>query len=529
LPLILLGLPMSDSTPLGPKFFVLGTYVQADFTMPTWKARGINTLVEVPQGWDVDQWSFAAASNGLHMIRAPSSNLQSDLNNRWLLAWSQPDEPSNTNDGIVDYGHVACDPATLQQMVQPWRDAAAAANTYMPVWVNHIANHIVPAWATNSAIMHDYMQGPESDWLSSDAYQIQQRQPLLMSADGYTSTVQGVAADRQSAWSLDPLSNGPYQTHSKPVMSFIGTSAYGGSGMPVPTTGQFNAEAWSSVIHGATGVIYFPVKLSPWEWDATPPLLVDALTSFNHEITAINDIVIDTTNGGSRPHHIYRSANPRTAPTGDQLPYPFEATEISAPNGATYRIVLNLSDKSQVLDKPDWGLANATFAPFEVVKGFNFVTGTSSSDTLSGTLGPDTIKGYGGNDTISGGLGDDLISGGAGKDVMTGGGGNDAFTFDATPSNSNVKTIADFDPATDYIRLDHAIFTGFSGQNAMGTLLPAMFYAGAAAHDVNDRIVYNPATGALLYDADGTGQSRAAQIATLTSHLNVTATDFFVF
>ena len=45
---------MSDqATALGPKFFVLGAYVQASWMMDSWKARGVNTLVEAPEGHDV--------------------------------------------------------------------------------------------------------------------------------------------------------------------------------------------------------------------------------------------------------------------------------------------------------------------------------------------------------------------------------------------------------------------------------------------------------------------------------------------
>ena len=52
---------MSDqATALGPKFFVLGAFSQASWMIDTWKARGVNTLVEAPQGHDVLQWAQAA-------------------------------------------------------------------------------------------------------------------------------------------------------------------------------------------------------------------------------------------------------------------------------------------------------------------------------------------------------------------------------------------------------------------------------------------------------------------------------------
>jgi Ca2+-binding RTX toxin-like protein len=59
------------------------------------------------------------------------------------------------------------------------------------------------------------------------------------------------------------------------------------------------------------------------------------------------------------------------------------------------------------------------------------------------------------------------------------------------------------------------------------------FYKSAtatAAHDADDRIVYNTTTGALYYDADGTGTDASPiQFATLTgSPDTVTAADFVV-
>ena len=104
--------------------------------------------------------------------------------------------------------------------------------------------------------------------------------------------------------------------------------------------------------------------------------------------------------------------------------------------------------------------------------------------------------------TIVGNAGSNIINGGGGKDVLTGGGGNDFFLFNSALSAiSNVDTIADFNRAADTVRLDNAIFKAFWATT--GTLASGQFFQGAHAHDADDRIVYNSATGALHYDANG--------------------------
>jgi hypothetical protein len=349
---------MSDqATASGPKFFVLGAFVQSAWMMDSWKARGINTLVEAPEGHDVLQWAQAADSRGLFQIRRPSSDLNFDINDRYLLAWSTRDEPSDTR-STLSYGVVAQDPAEVAQEAAPWRAAAQSQGKFVPIWTNHVGTHIYPDWARGNALMYDYMQGAESDWLSSDAYPIQSGQAfVIQSNDGYTSTTQGITLDRQIAWSA-----------GKPTMAFIGTSAFN-DGVPTPTAAQFNAMAWSSVIHGAVGVTYFPVDFSPWTWDATPPALVEAMTAFHREIAQIDRILMNEVSGGRDPYTIYRSANPGAAPAERQLPYPFEASEIASEQGV-FRIILNLSGQQQVLNKPEWGLSNVVFQPYAVQKGF---------------------------------------------------------------------------------------------------------------------------------------------------------------
>jgi serralysin len=60
-----------------------------------------------------------------------------------------------------------------------------------------------------------------------------------------------------------------------------------------------------------------------------------------------------------------------------------------------------------------------------------------------------------------------------------------------------------------------------------GNLQSKYFFAGSQAHDKDDHIIYNKASGALYYDSDGTGSHAQVQFATLTNHpSNVGYQDF---
>jgi serralysin len=63
----------------------------------------------------------------------------------------------------------------------------------------------------------------------------------------------------------------------------------------------------------------------------------------------------------------------------------------------------------------------------------------------------------------------------------------------------NVDLITDFNVTDDAIRLDQTVFSALS----LGTVAGSEFVVGAAALDANDYIIYNDATGAVLYDSDG--------------------------
>ncbi len=56
----------------------------------------------------------------------------------------------------------------------------------------------------------------------------------------------------------------------------------------------------------------------------------------------------------------------------------------------------------------------------------------------------------------------------------------------------------------------------------------ASFHVGSKAADANDYLIYNPVSGALLYDSDGAGGHKAIKIAGLEANLSLTAADLIV-
>lgn len=175
--------------------------------------------------------------------------------------------------------------------------------------------------------------------------------------------------------------------------------------------------------------------------------------------------------------------------------------------------------------------------------GNNTLNGTAAADQIQGLAGNDRLYGKDGNDRLEGGTGDDSLWGGAGADtllggdgrdvlygeagldILTGGAGADRFVFNTAIGSGNVDTITDFSVVDDTIVLENAIFTAL---RSTGTLSSSAFYAGTAAHDSTDRIIYNPNTGALIYDADGTGSAAGVQVAQLTTGLALQSSDFAV-
>jgi hypothetical protein len=148
----------------------------------------------------------------------------------------------------------------------------------------------------------------------------------------------------------------------------------------------------------------------------------------------------------------------------------------------------------------------------------------TTTKTLSGTSGADRLTGTPGNDRIDGKSGNDMIWAKNGSDVLSGGAGKDTFTFDTEPGAKNVDVILDFNVADDTIRLNDTAFTKLKS----GKLSASSFVVGTKALDSNDRIIYDNKSGALSYDADGSGSMAAIKFAEIDNLAKLTAADFLI-
>ena len=130
------------------------------------------------------------------------------------------------------------------------------------------------------------------------------------------------------------------------------------------------------------------------------------------------------------------------------------------------------------------------------------------------------LEGAGGRDTIIGGAQDDNISGGVGPDTVTGGAGKDRFIYSAR--NHRGDTITDFVPGEDRILISTAAFDSVL---TVGALRADQFEIGDSAQDSDDFLVYNPNTGVLTYDEDGSGSVDPIEVLTLENEPIIGASD----
>ena len=184
----------------------------------------------------------------------------------------------------------------------------------------------------------------------------------------------------------------------------------------------------------------------------------------------------------------------------------------------------------------------------------NKITGNSASNTLDGRAGNDklkggagkdtltdeegnnTLEGGSGNDILTAGPGNDSLNGGSGNDSLSGGFGNDRFKFGSTPSaKTNLDRITDFTPGNDQILLRTTVFKiphKYMGKQ-LGTITETSRLESGpglvSASNPATRLIYDTTSGAVYYDADGSGSTEAIQFIVLENQPVISITDFALY
>ena len=337
---------LSDGSVMLTHMFPIGAYVQAPASFGLWKSRGINTMVVVPDGNSEKAWNKAAVRDGLYEIRAPAGNPASDVANKNLLAWALPDEPDDVT-SQVPY-------AAIQRKYRAWK----RIDPRVPVYINfngQFNQHDVTTNASGPSWYHQYVRG--ANWITADLYPVN-------SGGGNDLGVIG-----QEVTQLRQLAGG------KPVFVFIESGAFN-AGNPVITPDQFRGEVWEAIIHGARGIFYFPVQVSPdFKYDVTPPAVAAEMTRQDATITKLAGVLQGTINPSS---------------LGATAPSPLQMAWRSS-SGHSYFFVLNLSPKA--LNHQTIALSGIGSAASATVYGENR-TVPISSNTITDNFGPYAVHIY---------------------------------------------------------------------------------------------------------------------------------------
>lgn len=336
-----------------------------------------------------------------------------------------------------------------------------------------------------------------------------------------------------------------------------GTQTIGG--MTITATGAFTDVQVATVASGGV-VAGLTITTAPTAWTVTSfsPNSSTFTSTGDGNVANVDAVAPTATGGGNVPPTAVTTEGTQVSITGAVSVQPNENV-IDAGMGNDVVVLSTSAFAKEVVNVATVGGTAATDS--DVV--FNASAGasitydafdtiiTSGGITIAGGVGTVNIlttgiQGSAGNDninaftaiagqTIEGLAGNDTIIASSNGGTVIGGDGADVITFAANASidtlvfNSLVgaDTISGYVVANDSIQLSKAAFAALG---TLGALAAADFVAGAGAValDATDRIIYDTTTGALSYDADGSGVAAAVLLATFTGIPALADTEFTI-
>jgi hypothetical protein len=266
----------------------IGVYMAPASSFQKWKDRGINTIVtdkskpDSPPETQASRTAYFKAASDLGMqliIGSDPMGAANDLPRPGLLAWCQPDEPESWSkvvknpDGSFNWS------ATTNRYRLDYANLKNIAPN-VPVYGNFAGGPLLSARETSTdprnitlPTYRDFAKG--ADWLASDFYICPQGRPPEQLAN--------YGKQQDCLQSIGP---------GKPTYAVVECCDQGLPNGRAPTASEVRAAIWIAMIHGAQGIVYFPLKVQGgFQWDNTPTGVAAAMPVMAAELQANADFI----------------------------------------------------------------------------------------------------------------------------------------------------------------------------------------------------------------------------------------------
>ncbi|MHC5614278.1 MAG: calcium-binding protein [Nostoc sp.] len=222
--------------------------------------------------------------------------------------------------------------------------------------------------------------------------------------------------------------------------------------------------------------------------------------------------------------------------------YEFSGSSVSSAGDINGDGIADLIIRSSDIEGPNGGLSEQGYVVFGSKSGFGAQFNVSTLNGTNGfainTISSNEYNLLGFSVSSAGDInstGNDTLVGGAGNDVLTGGAGADRFLYNTSAAFNGaaigVDTISDFNSSeADKIVLDKTTFSAIASVAGNGFSKKSDFQVTNLGQASTAKIVYNPVSGQLFYNENGSapGFGSGGLFATLTGAPNLTASDFII-
>ncbi|WP_210493581.1 hypothetical protein [Microvirga antarctica] len=203
--------------------------------------------------------------------------------------------------------------------------------------------------------------------------------------------------------------------------------------------------------------------------------------------------------------------------------------EDTANTGANY-----IKNDGLIINYADQGVAIESAGSFDdtVINAGTIIgavnLGAGNDIYFSRGLQQGIVNGGDGNDRVILGqnttrLEEGFLNGGYGADVLRGGPEKDHFMFDTPFSPQNADAIINFGVANDVLEISH-----YLTNLPEGAIAASAFQIGPQATRPEVRFLYDPTSGFVSFDPDGSGAAAAESIAVLGLNLALKASNFLI-